>query len=490
MKAEAKIEDELGRWLKAQLCGTPDAGLTKWGLKSRSLFISLRMIPRDQHLRDEELFYTTQVKEVDPELEWKSNCLPEPSGPHQSLGELGGVAELAEEMGFGSPVRGRRAGRAQETEGTALPPAAPRNFPVDGRELSYSPQRADEGEKEKGREAKKKKKAKDKVRVLEMLKQSRWSWRGSSLDPEFKRPKIKLRRGKGDSDSSSSSSHSGGPEFGRGAPLPRGEPGQICGQAMSRAASQDGAPAVQEDPVQAFACQQGAGARHGSILPPDSLASEPVAPISERGFVALCGHGPALRGGGRPSAGCQHATPEIPRSHHARETPGGGIKDGVDPGDPQQRRHRRGAPDGCKGAEAGRAFAGLRGEAPLDRGQRVSKRSSSRPRWANLAHSLPAKGSAGVVDALEVCSGGVKDFLESPHKYLKPQGSRKWLKPPRVRVGEVAQGLIERGWPLEEAYKVEGEPLLGGRGSPEANYGQRVNMSSSRVRISRRCSMW
>ena len=189
-----------------QLCGTPDAGLREWGLKSRSLFISLRVIPRDQHLRDEELFYTTQVKEVDPELEWKSNCLPEPSGPHQSLGELGGVVELAKKM--------RRAGRVQETQGAALPPAAPRNFPVNGRELPYSPQRADEGEKEKGREAKKKKKAKDKVRVLEMLKQSRWSWRGSSLDPELKRPKIKLRRGKGDSDSSSSnsSSHSGGPK--------------------------------------------------------------------------------------------------------------------------------------------------------------------------------------------------------------------------------------------------------------------------------------
>ena len=245
-----------------------------------------------------------------------------------------------------------------EKEGAALPPAAPRNFPVDGRELSYSPQRADEGEKEKGREAKKrKKKAKDKVRVLEMLKQSRWSWRESSLDPEFKRPKIKLRRGKGDSDSISSSSHSGG-----------GPESKV----------QDGAPAVQEDPVQwdgSFACQQGAGARHGSVLPPVSLASQPVAPIGERGFVALCGHGPALRGGGRPRAGCQHATPEIPRSHHARETPGGGIKDGVDPGDPQQRGHRRGAPYGCKRAEAGRAFAGLRGEAPLNRGQWVSKRS-------------------------------------------------------------------------------------------------------------------
>ena len=149
-------------------------------------------------------------EQLPPRAEWP---------PSEFGGELGGVAELAEEMGFGSPVRGRRAGRAQETEGTALPPAAPGNSPVDGRELSYSPQRADEGEKEKGREAKKKKKkkkkkeeAKDKVRVLEMLKQSRWSWRGSSLDPEFKRPKIKLRRGKGDSDSSSSSSHSGGPE--------------------------------------------------------------------------------------------------------------------------------------------------------------------------------------------------------------------------------------------------------------------------------------
>ena len=55
--------------------------------------------------------------------------------------------------------------------------------------------------------------------------------------------------------------------------------------------------------------------------------------------------------------------------------------------------------------------------------------------WANLAHSLPAKGTAGVVDAVDVCSGGVKDFLGFADKYLKPQGSQKWLKTSKVRAG-------------------------------------------------------
>ena len=78
LKAEAKIEDELGRWLKVQLCGTPDAGLREWGLRSRRLFISLRMIPRDQHLRDKELFYTGEgggpgvgmEEQLPPPAEW------------------------------------------------------------------------------------------------------------------------------------------------------------------------------------------------------------------------------------------------------------------------------------------------------------------------------------------------------------------------------------------------------------------------------------
>ena len=260
--------------------------------------------------------------------------------------------------------------------------------------------------------------------MLEMLKQSRWSWRGSSLDPEFKRPKIKLRRGKGDSDSSSRSSHSGGgpvskvldsdeelffPEESQAKYVAKRCPGLLAKMGLQRCrktlcdgmglslASRPGLGSVlppvslASQPVAPIGkrgfvalCGPGpalrgggrprAGCQHATPeIPrshharetPGALTSQPVAPIGKRGFVALCGHGPALRGGGRPRAGCQHATPEIPRSHHARETPGGGIKDGVDPRDPQQRGHRRGAPYGCKRAEAGRAFAGLRGEAPL-----------------------------------------------------------------------------------------------------------------------------
>ena len=72
------------------------------------------------------------------------------------------------------------------------------------------------------------------------------------------------------------------------------------------------------------------------------------------------------------------------------------------------------------------------------------------PQNLGRAHSLLAKGTAGVVDAVDVCSGGVKDFLNFPHKYLKPQGSQKWLKPPKLRVAEdewetVARGLLDRG---------------------------------------------
>ena len=91
--------------------------------------------------------------------------------------------------------------------------------------------------------------------------------------------------------------------------------------------------------------------------------------------------------------------------------------------------------------------------------------------WQNVEHSLPKREQAGALDALEVATGGVRDFLSHPFKYLKPETSRTWMKCPRVMIqsehwDEVASGLVERGIceviPLSEVLHVDQKPILGG----------------------------
>ncbi|OLQ06127.1 putative endo-1,3(4)-beta-glucanase [Symbiodinium microadriaticum] len=91
--------------------------------------------------------------------------------------------------------------------------------------------------------------------------------------------------------------------------------------------------------------------------------------------------------------------------------------------------------------------------------------------WANVEHSLPQRDVAGVLDATEICSGGVRDFIVDPFKYLKPDCARAWMRPPRVMVSTdewsaVASGLVDRGIcdviPLREVLHVDGKPVLGG----------------------------
>ena len=91
--------------------------------------------------------------------------------------------------------------------------------------------------------------------------------------------------------------------------------------------------------------------------------------------------------------------------------------------------------------------------------------------WANVKHSLPSKDVAGILDGAEVSTGGVKDFLMHPEKYLKPEATRTWMKCPRVMVKEdqweeVCAGLVERGVcdviPVSEVLHVDGKPILGG----------------------------
>ena len=91
--------------------------------------------------------------------------------------------------------------------------------------------------------------------------------------------------------------------------------------------------------------------------------------------------------------------------------------------------------------------------------------------WLNVEHSLPKREMAGAVNALEVTSGGINDFLRNLYKYLRPQDRRVWMKTPRVMVksehwGEVASGLVERGIcdviPVSEVIHVDGKAILGG----------------------------
>ena len=92
-------------------------------------------------------------------------------------------------------------------------------------------------------------------------------------------------------------------------------------------------------------------------------------------------------------------------------------------------------------------------------------------RWENVSESLPKKGIAGIVPAVEVCEGGFKDYVMHPSRWPKPEEERVYLSPPKVMVpredwSEVCQGLVDRGicglMPLSEAFCVEGQPVLGG----------------------------
>ena len=97
--------------------------------------------------------------------------------------------------------------------------------------------------------------------------------------------------------------------------------------------------------------------------------------------------------------------------------------------------------------------------------------SAQKIRWANLIHSLPPKGLAGIVRGEESCTGGVRDFLINPAKYLKPVREWVYMPPPRIFVDEddwpeVAAGLIDRGicepFPLKDVIRVDGKPMVGG----------------------------
>lgn len=92
-------------------------------------------------------------------------------------------------------------------------------------------------------------------------------------------------------------------------------------------------------------------------------------------------------------------------------------------------------------------------------------------RWENIDESLPKAELSGIVSAETMCTGGMKDFILHPEKWLKPPNDRVWMKPPRVMIPpdaweDMVSGLLQRNIcgviPVENVFHVNGSPILGG----------------------------
>lgn len=104
-------------------------------------------------------------------------------------------------------------------------------------------------------------------------------------------------------------------------------------------------------------------------------------------------------------------------------------------------------------------------------------------RWENIDESLPKAELTGIVPAADLCTGGMKDFIMNPQKWLKPEKDRTWMKSPRVMVppddwDRMVEGLLDRNLcgvlPLSDVFCVDQKPILGGlfgvpKGETKAN---------------------
>ena len=168
---EALVQDQEGPWLRLRLTGSSHQPLQEWRKSGQDEFyVNRKTLLKTMDPGVEGLFCAHEVNEVDPLLEWKSNLI--------ELGRegqgLAGLEAVAQDLGYGiGPAAGFKPPHQQGvTEGT--PPKAKR--------LS------------------------GKARVRNMIKQSAWDWKGSALDPCFRRPRVNLKRKREDSTSDSSGS--------------------------------------------------------------------------------------------------------------------------------------------------------------------------------------------------------------------------------------------------------------------------------------------
>ena len=159
--------------MRLSLTGSPCNAIQDWKRSRQDEFFANRkplVKALDKAL--EGLFSAQEVKEVDPLLEWKSNL----ADLLKEKEALPGLAAVARELGYGALS-------GEELRDTHPPgPAEP---------LRITP---------------KPKKLRGRARVKQMIKESCWDWKGSSLDPKFKRPRISLKRKKEGSSESGSSS--------------------------------------------------------------------------------------------------------------------------------------------------------------------------------------------------------------------------------------------------------------------------------------------
>eukprot|EP00435_Cladocopium_sp_Y103_P018988 s785_g4.t1 len=89
--------------------------------------------------------------------------------------------------------------------------------------------------------------------------------------------------------------------------------------------------------------------------------------------------------------------------------------------------------------------------------------------WENIEPGFPE--GVGTIPLVEICELGTLDYVQHFEKYLLPEESRIYTKPPRIFVEEygwerVCSGLLERGvcrlLPLSEVYHLQGKPVFSG----------------------------
>ena len=90
-------------------------------------------------------------------------------------------------------------------------------------------------------------------------------------------------------------------------------------------------------------------------------------------------------------------------------------------------------------------------------------------RWENVEPALPE--GIGSIPLIEVCEGGTLDYIVNFERYLLPEESRVYTKPPKVFVDDdaweqVCSGLLAKGVcrliPESEVYHLDHRPLLNG----------------------------
>ena len=174
-EVEGLLDDREGQWMKLNLTGTLNAELQEWKRShSEGFYANRKPLAQDLDPQLDGLFCVRELREVDPLLEWKSNLLNLVGSP----GELDGLAAVAQDLGYGVNPGGL---------GTSPPPPASRN---------------------EGGVPERQKRLKGKARIKSMIRASAWDWRGSSLDPAFRRPHIGVKRKRDRSSDSSSTSNS------------------------------------------------------------------------------------------------------------------------------------------------------------------------------------------------------------------------------------------------------------------------------------------